>query len=155
MSVLAGISEQGARVVSFLREAARMDVSANRVLDVLREFKLGYRRSVFLRDYRIIRGAREVWQGLKYVRREAVPGVRHYMTTKSPLKTNYQTVIEMGVTHMETGESATRYVTVGHDVLKKRGELEDIAATTVESESPQWFIEAIMPIEGRACPFKW
>ena len=155
MSILKGISSAGARVVQFITAGLKEGISASSILETLKTHELGYRRSDFFSDVRILTGAERAWSGLRYVRKDYTPDIRHYLETKSPLTTNYQTVVEARGFDVVTGEDYTRRVTIGRDTLVSRETLEEDALNAMREESPTKVVESMLLVEGRKCPFRW
>lgn len=155
MSILKGISEAGSRLVGYLTRGVKEGLSANSILEALQKEGLGYRRTTFLSDIRTIKGAETVWSGLRYVRKDYTPDIRHYLETKSPLTTNYQTVMEVRGFNTETGEDVIRNVTIGRDTLVSRGQLEEDALETMEETSPHIVIDEVLPIGAKMSPYRW
>ena len=155
MSILKGISSAGAAVSKWLTSGIKQGLSGNSILKALQDEGLGYRRTNFLSDMRILKDAESAWSGLRYVRRDATPSISHYLETKSPLTTNFQTVVEVRGYDVETGESLTRHITIGRDTLVAREQLEEDALDTMEETSPSIIVESVMPVMGRQCPYRW
>ena len=155
MSILKGISSAGAAVSKWLTSGIKQGLSGNSILRALQAEGLGYRRTTFLSDLRILQSAETSWSTLRYVRRDATPSISHYLETKSPLTTNFQTVMQVKGYDVETGESVTRDITIGRDTLVTREQLEEDALDTMEETSPKIIVESVMPVMGRQCPLRW
>ena len=155
MSILAGISSAGSSVISWLSRGVNEGLSANSILGALQKEGLGYRRTTFLSDIRILTDAKTEWSTIRYVTGASTPDIRHYLETKSPLTTNFQTVMEVKGFSIETGEDISRFVTIGRDTLVTRDQLEEDAMDTMEETSPKIVVESIIPIQARQCPFRW
>jgi len=148
-----GLSARGEALYPILRAFVGEDVPANRALETLRELGLGYRRSVFLSDYRILRSAQQKAATIKYVPKSAVISERHYTPAKTPLSVgNYQTTFRIEGTDLETGESFIKNVTIAHDTLMTREELEEAAFYRALETSPNLEIERIIPTSARKQP---
>jgi len=150
VSILAGMTEKAKGLISYLRGAVARGWSSNRIIERARELGLPtYRRSEMLRDIRILRGEAEVAERMKYVRRDAVISERLYLPSKTYLPTRYVTTVELRGFDLETGESFRKHVTLAHDTLRRREELEDIAMEIALDESPTLMIEEALPVMGR------
>ncbi|MHA1614439.1 MAG: hypothetical protein ACTSYJ_06300 [Candidatus Thorarchaeota archaeon] len=123
--MLEGLSEKGVRLWSSIIGMAKQGLSATKALLTLRKEGLGYRESVFRRDYRIARVAADDWSGMKYLSGTDVIHEEYYKTAKGALKDNYMTRFEVEIELKDTGEREKRYITVGHKTLRSREELEE------------------------------
>jgi len=150
MSLLAGMTEKAKGLISFLRGAVARGWGSNAIIRRARELGLPtYRRADMLRDIRILRGEARVFEAMKYVRREAIPSERLYLPSKTALPKRYMTTVRLRGFDIETGEDVERYVSVVHDVLRRRRELEEAASTIVEEVSPTVVIVDVAPVMGR------
>lgn len=152
MSILEGISNAGKAIYGLLESGVGRDLSANSILESLQSQGLGYRRQDFLSDIRIISHAEQTWSTIRYVTRDSVPSERLYFNTANPMLTQYQTVVEVRGYDRETGEAITRDVTVHHNTLLTRAELEEDAIAVVEEVSPKIEVEGAMPVQARRSP---
>lgn len=146
MPIWEGLSAWGQKVWGFLFSGVRRGLPGISILESLREVGLGYRTQVFYRDYNI---AKEVWeysQRMKFIKRDAFIPEERYYPAYSSTDYNFLTVFRVKVRDLTTMEERELHITVGHNNIMKRYELEDIARAVVE-KSPYEFISA-MPILG-------
>jgi len=153
--MLEGISEKGAKVFNFLYKAAKEGLTGAETLRVLREQGLGYRTQDFYRDFRLVKASIGKWDGMKWTPHNRVIPEEYYKPAKSPLPTNYQTVIKVRAIDKYTGEVKDRYVTISHDWLKTREDLEAEAIELIQSESEELEPIEAMPIKALASPVRW
>lgn len=152
--MIRGLSEKGRELYGYLVSFAEKGYSANKALEALRELGLGYRRQDFLNDYRIIRGAAEQWEKMKYVPRHAVISDRLYTPGHTNYPEKYMTTVRV-VIDFGDGVWREKYVTIRHDTLLSRREIEERALEKFiqEAESYQqapeyWRVRDIMPVRG-------
>ena len=149
------ISPQGMRVLGFLEKAIRLGWSGRQTLLKLREYGLGYRTQVFYRDWRILQETVKKWENMRYIRKDALIKEDWYTVTASPLETNYQTTFEIRAWDMNLKDNVVRYVTVGHDQLMKRADLERMASAIAQGTSPSLVIDRIIPVRAFKSPVEW
>lgn len=150
---LKGLSERGSEFVQYLKSGIKQGLSGNRILSSIQDATgKAYQRTVFLADMRVLRGAEETFKGLKFIRRDRLVSERHYQTTVKTMNTRYKTVVEIHGISKITGDPTDRFITVGHDTLLTRGELERAALIALEkAESPtKW--DRIFPVEAYVNP---
>jgi len=150
MPYLAGMTEKASRIISFLRGAVSRGMSADSIIRTARELDLPtYRRSEMLSDIRVLQGAEELGDRMKYVNRDATISDSLYAPTGKGVFRNYLTFVKLSGVDSATGEAVERVVGVSHDTLLTRGEIEEEAESMVEETSPTIEIESMMPIGGR------
>lgn len=155
MSYYEGLSDRGQEVLSFLEKGASDEMSGAAVLRELRFQDLGYTTSVFYEDYRTVLSAQQQFDNMKYISRNNTIGKEWYVKAGTPLSTNYQTVIGMEGIDTDTGAKTTRYVTVAHDSMLTRGELEDKAMEVAFDTSPTFDIITARPVKARSSAVMW
>jgi len=132
--VLAFLSAQGRRVYQFLLKGIQEGKTGAQILRELRELGLGYRLTDFYNDLRILKGESMRWDTLKYVRRDRVISEDLYSPGNIRKDVRFLTTFEIEIEDVMTRAKSRVYVTVGHDVPMRRGELEEMALKTVESQ---------------------
>ena len=150
MSIFAGLSEKASGILSYLRGAVNKGWSANKIINTARELGLPtYRRSEMLKDISVLRQEPALREGMKFVARDSTVTERLYLRSESALPQRYLTTVRLRGFDLETGETFERYVSVSHDTLKKRYELEEAAISALEEASPTLYIEEATPVFGR------
>ena len=117
-------------------------------MDSLSEAGWSYRKTHMLSDIRVVRGAGETWERMKYVRRDRTVSEALYKERQYDRKWRYSTTMEIHGRNILTGEAVTRHVTVTHQSLLLRGDLEADALQTLDDVSPDVVVDRIMPVEG-------
>lgn len=152
--MLRGLSEKGKALYGYLISLAQQGYSANKALEALRELGLGYRRTDFLADWRIITAAAEKSEKLKYVPRHAVISDRLYVPAQTSYPEKYMTTVRVVFTD-QWGFTHERYVTVRHDTLLTRAEIEKraldmiIGSADLYNQDPSAiYVHEIMPVKG-------
>ena len=132
-----------------------MGLSGRQLLLMLREKGLGYRTQTFYNDYRIVRESVKKWENMKYIRKDRLIPEHWYSETLTPLETNYQTTFEIEAFDIRLNTRVTRYVTVGHDTIMRRADLERLASSVAQGTSPTLIIERIIPTRALRSPVRW
>lgn len=146
---IAIISDKGRKILNFLKSGIQQGLSSSRIISALREAGAStYRRTEMLADIRALRDVEDVFNRLKYIRRDSLISESHYLQTRKVMTSRYKTVVRIEGISKITGEEMTRYITVSHDSLIKRGEAEAAALYALEvAESPtKW--EKMYPVES-------
>ncbi len=141
-----GLSEKGRQLWGFLERMFREGYSATEALETLREHGLGYRMTDFYKDWRIISGAVEKADRMKYVRRDYVISERLYTPGESRTGKRFVTTMKVKALDLITGETQDVYVKIGHDVPMIRADLEEMAKDITRRYN-QLPLEA-MPVGG-------
>ncbi|MBW2562202.1 MAG: hypothetical protein JRE40_15290 [Deltaproteobacteria bacterium] len=150
MSIIEGLSWFGERYFNFITRGIAEGLSANRIIKSIAEAGLPTaRRSTMLRDIRLIRGVERVVEPMRYVGRERVISDRLYAPSDKPMHRRYYTVVRVEGYDVETGEKFSQHVTVAHDTLLKRSEIEEAAEGLMIDESPTKVVEKVTPVFGR------
>lgn len=153
--MLEGLSERGRQVFNFLLKGAKEGLSGADVLRTLRQHGLGYNKQIFYRDYRIVKVAQGRWDSMKWTPHNRIIPEEYYKTAKSPLRGNYMTTVKIRALDTETSEIVDRYVTIFHDRLKTREEIESEAIELLQTESKELEPIEAMPIRALQSPVKW
>jgi hypothetical protein len=85
---------------------------------------------------------------MRFVGREKTISERLYQERAFDRPWRYSTTVELHGYSEKTGEKQTRHVTVTHDTLMHREELEASALQTMDEASPDFVLETLMPVEG-------
>lgn len=153
MAIPLGLSEKGEAIWNFIQSAITRGLGANQTLESLKNQGLGYRRTTFLSDFRIALRAEEKEATMKFVRKDYRITDKHYTPSKHPLAGGFrQTVFQIEGTDTRTGEDVIRHVTVAHDYITIRDELEFDAVRKVQGTSPWLEIKKITPVVARKYP---
>lgn len=153
MSIPAGVSDRGESVWNFIINAVNRGMRAEETLTILRKEGLGYRHTTYLADFRLAEEvtARDFTADSIGKRRRILDS--HYTVAKYPLAGGFrQTVFEIQGTDTRSGEYVTRHVTVAHDQIAIRGDLELDATLTIQGTSPWLDIDKIKPVVCRKYP---
>jgi len=143
---LKGLSARGRGLQAFLKSAVEAGMGANETLKVFQDAGVGYKRSTFLSDFRVVSGAEEIAERMKYVGRESVVSEDLYSPGFSRTKYKYLTRIKATVYDTIADEERSVTVTVGHDTVLRRLDIEEAASDIIET-SPI-LVEDLMPIGG-------
>jgi hypothetical protein len=144
----------GKKLSGFIISALEQGMSGREILEMLRRQGLGYRTSVFYQDLRILKGAYEIWDAMKYVPKEKVISERHYQPAIVHFPEKYITVFRVEQEDVLTGESEIKYVAIRHDTTLPRWVLEEKLIESIEEwaeESPELAykrIKAVVPVRG-------
>jgi len=148
MSLLAGLSEGGRRALSLIKGGVAAGWTSTEIVSTLREHEMGYRHTTMLQDIRTMSGAAEDWGRMRHVRLDRTITERLYQERQFDRPFRYSTTIQVsGYSHL-TGEEKTDFVTITHDTLQHREELEAAALEVMREESPDFVVETVMPVEG-------
>ncbi len=145
---LEGLTKQGIRVLPFLMRGVREGLSGRRLLKMLRKYGLGYRTQNFYRDYKIVKEKVSLWDNMKYIRRDSIISERWYAGAFTPLQANYLTTVRIHAFDFNTQSWVVRDVTVAHDVLLRREDLEREAAKIAVGTSPSLYIDKAYPVRA-------
>jgi hypothetical protein len=149
LMVMKGISEKGKAVYNFLKSGVAKGLSSNAIITSLRDAGAAtYARTDMLRDLRVIRGVSDDFKGLKFIRRDTLISERHYKTTRKVMDTRYKSVVMVEGVSKITGDEVERFITVSHNTLLQRGEIENAALIALDkADSPtRW--ERMFPVEA-------
>lgn len=113
-----------------------------------REAGWGYKYTSMLKDIRTVQGAVDVWERMKYVRRDRTISEPLYREREFERPFRYSTKFAVRGFNLETEQDETHYFWVHHDALMIRGDLEADVLTGMDEESPFFLIDNLMPIEG-------
>jgi|GEM_PF-4461244 len=150
-----GLSSQGSYLQNYLMRGAREGKSGSELLSELRNAGYGYRRETFYHDYAIVQSSMGKWKGMKWTPHNRVIREEWYKTTKAPLPTNYQTTFKIRAIDKSTGEVKDRFVTISHDWLKTREDLEAEAVELMQSESEELEAIEVMPVKALKSSVEW
>jgi len=153
MSMLQGLSKFARSEFPYMLRGLREGLSGRQILQVLRDTGRGYRTQTFYEDLGVLTKARDRWDTMKFVRRDSTITDKHYAYTQVPMANRYQTTIRVRGYSMKTGDPVERHVTLGHDSLRIRRELEDLASVLSQDTSPDLIVEELMPTQGRESPY--
>ena len=124
MSFYEGLSKKGNALLSFLTKGASEGIAARQVLLALRDQDLGYRASIFGKDYKIVLAAAKQFKGMTHLKGKDVVSKEWYMQSEMDMAKNYQTVVEIDVYNYHTKKEETMHVSVMHDKELTRDEIE-------------------------------
>lgn len=85
---------------------------------------------------------------IRFITKNAVISRKHYMKQATNFDTNFATRLLVDMTDINTGETFQRTMTVWHDDLMKRGEIENAFLEGWETLYPRYEIDSIMPVYG-------
>jgi len=139
-------------VISAIKAGVQAGYSTTDIISVLSEHELSYRRTTMLSDIRTVQGAAEDWGRMRFVGRDKTVSERLYQEREFDRPWRYSTTVELKGYSEKTGEKQTRHVTVTHDTLMHREELEAAALQTMDEVSPDLIVESLMPVEGYRRP---
>ena len=120
-------------VQPFVKKAALMGLSANETLRILRSLGLGYRRSVFLADFRMYKKIPLLRNRLKYVPRKYRPSKDLFLQPKRWMSRRFAFTTEFRILKPETGEIFKMYSRVATDRWLTRGQAERRALRQIKS----------------------
>lgn len=89
---------------------------------------------------REIRGVQTAGDALKFVRRDRVPDPNRTPAALTPIRRALSSVVRVDGVLLTTGESISRFVTVTHDDVLSRGQIEDIAVGFIEEDVDEYGI---------------
>jgi len=150
---LAGLTARGKALSGFIRSAIERGLGANETLELLQKQGLGYRRTDFLSDFRILKGAAEKGGLMKYVPYDKVMSPDLYPQGSIYEPYNMLTTVRVEGYDAKTGKFKEFYVTLGHDQPVTRREIE----VEIERRKGTWdelykeffIIERMIPVGGR------
>ena len=116
---------------SFLRSAGREGLSANSVLNTLRETGLGYRRTDFLSDYRNYQRIPSQYETMKYVGGDKRLADFNYIELPRFQKGNYAYVVDVKVLNPATGDVFDMRTTVSSDGALTRAQANNAGVEAV------------------------
>jgi hypothetical protein len=102
-----------------------------------------------LNDIRILRQEPEIKEGMKYIPKDYVVGARWYAESAFALEKHYETVVRIGAFDTKIGENVERYITVKHETLLVRREIEEAAEEALLEVCPHLEVFEAMPVMGR------
>ncbi len=146
---LIGLSERGKEFRSTIKGAIAKGFGANRTIDILKAtYGRAYQRTAFLSDFRILKGAEDVFEPMKTIRKTFKPDIRHYKPSSTKHETKYATVFDY--TYKIRGEEDVRqsYYTIRHDNLLTIGEMEDVVKSGIERDYEVTDIEVVAAREA-------
>jgi hypothetical protein len=135
-------------VISALKAGVQAGYSTTEIISVLAEHELTYRRTTMLSDIRTVQGAAEDWGRMRFVGREKTISERLYQERAFDRPWRYSTTFSMNVRDKPGDPWETRHVTMTHDTLMHREELEELVTTEMLEKYPDREIESLMPVEG-------
>jgi hypothetical protein len=146
------LSEKALRVIGIYHSAIEFDIPFNVVYNALKKYGLSYRRQDMLRDFNILKGYEQVRNVMKYIPREKLIPESHYIPAEKLKKANFYTVFRVEGIDKITGEYKTKYVTVTHDSILRRKDLEDnveeMFAEAEKEGTPPFEIRKMTPVRG-------
>lgn len=149
MAFYEDLSDKGNSLLSFLIKGASLDMSKAAVLRALQDKDLGYRETIFRKDYGIVLAAHKKFEGLRYIPGKETIGEEWYMRSTLPMTKNYQTVIDFDVLDTATGKEETMHISVMHDSLLSRAELEAKAQECLAEYERELEILDLRPVLSR------
>lgn len=110
-----GLTEKGRKVWQFLEKGIRQGLSFNQIIRLAREQGIGYRRADMLHDLRVISKAIGNFDWLKRMPKNRIIDEEVAVKTKYPTPKRFMVTFEVKVFNRDTGETLTKYFTVGSD----------------------------------------
>lgn len=124
-----------------IRGGVASGLSSRAINDAIRNATgSGLRRQVLLDVMREIRGIAQAGDRLKNVRFDRVPDPGRVRRALTPIRREFGSTVRVSGRLLDTGEAITRHVTVTHDDILTRGEIEDIAAGFIEEDEAEYGI---------------
>lgn len=144
--------------LSFIREKLKENLSANAMLERLKEIGVGIRRADFLSMVREVKGEEKHKSALESIRRDRIISEKHYIKSDTYQRDRYLTVFEIKFRDPFTGETLTKNFGLYHENLKTRGELEQEMITHIRNNAEKYEddniarllmnVESIKPIQA-------
>jgi hypothetical protein len=146
------LSEKALRVIGIYHSAIEFEIPFNQVYNALKKYGLAYRRQDMLRDFNILKGYQQVRNLMRYIPKEKSIPETHYIPMEKLKKGNYYTVYRVEGINKKTKEYETKYVTVVHDSILRRKDLEDDIGKMFEQGEEQgsdpFEIRKLVPSQG-------
>jgi hypothetical protein len=146
--VFYAVSDLGRRLWNFLLGFVRRKADIPTSWATTNIFYPQYDLATFSSDYELIRINWEESMKMRYYRRDYVIGSERYIPAYLSGKSRFQTVVEMTVRDVVTGEEYTSAMTVKHNRPLVRAELEQIAAGLQAKYEPRTEVVRAMPSHG-------
>lgn len=148
MSII-GLSKRGKEFRSAIKGAITKGFSANKTIQVLKDtYGRAYQRTTFLSDYRLLSGAKDVFEPMRYIRKDSKILDRHYKMSSTPHERKYATVIDYSFRTRADEELQTSHYTLRHDSILTRAEIEEEILDAIEEDYDVVEVTTIAPREG-------
>lgn len=136
------MSKNRALAQPFLIRMVREGLSANEALEKLREMGLGYRRTVFLEDWREVAGVDKKKDFLKNIPRKYAFTDASTVEKEWYMRRKYSVVFKVTGTDLQTGErDVERFYTISTDERKPMGLLIDTMDSLVRQKRFEYAFE--------------
>ncbi|GAH65590.1 unnamed protein product [marine sediment metagenome] len=148
MSIV-GLSKRGTEFRSVIKGAITKGFSANKTIQILKDtYGRAYQRTTFLSDYRLLGGAKDVFEPMKFIRKDSKISDRHYKMSSTPHERKYATVIDYTYESREVEGLKTSHYTLRHDSILTREEIEDAIMQAIEEDYDVVNVTTVAPREG-------
>lgn len=144
------LSRRVRQLLPVIRGGVASGLSSRAINDAIRNSTgSGIRRQVLLDIMREIRGIQQAGDRLKNVRLDRVPDPSRVRRALTPIRREFGSTVRISGLDLNTGQSLTRHVTVTHDAVLTRGEIEDIALGFLEDDKEEYpiVLTAVLLVE--------
>ncbi len=134
----------------YLEGFIKQGLGANATLRALREMGLGYRRSEFLRDYRLAKGIFEKKPAWKHIPKEKHPSENLFEYRPFRHGKKYTYIVQIEGQNIATGRYETGHATIISNRILTPSELEAMAPIAVGKSGSDRYenISEVLPIAG-------
>ena len=150
---LKGLTRVGRLFANFFPKALRIRMRKDDLYKTItEEFGFTYRRDEFENDWRIAREAYNLWDRMKYIRRDRRITERYFKLASFAFEKKYAVTVKIKARNIWTGEEEEKYLTLKHNELLTRGEWENKAIDLYlryPLRTPEdWEIEDVRVVEA-------
>jgi len=115
MSII-GLSKRGTEFRAAIKGAITEGFSANKTIQLLKDtYGRAYQRTTFLSDYRLLSGAKDVFEPMKSVRKDYKPSHGLYTETTITHERKYATVVDYTFESRKVKGLQRSHYTLRHD----------------------------------------
>jgi len=127
-----------AEAQTYMEGYAARGISANQALKNLRKMGLGYKRTIFLKDYRTYTGKEKAKDVAKHIRKDKYPTEATITPDVRNLKDKFQSLISYEYQDLATGEIKSKCFYIGHEQPIRVGTLESLGLNLVSEHLDEY-----------------
>lgn len=117
--------------LKYIKEKLQEGLSANKILETLKQLGVGIRRQDFLSMVREVREEPTTKSAMASIRKDRIISEKHYIQNDSYKRDKYYTIFSVTYIDNATGKENNILVGVYHNELMQRGALENIAINRI------------------------
>ena len=143
-----GLSESFFKRSALIRSMIADELSANKIIETLREYGLGYRRQVALADIGVLKAARERWLTIGEIEDTDELFENMFSVPNREMPKKFAYVLRGGFYDPESGMAGERYLTIGSDESRTVEDVRNAVGALKERYAEELDVESYEIVEA-------